>query len=252
MKRLLKLLIKTNQQTSIYFEKYFPQTKVFIIDTYNKITSSIINSKSNQLILDCGCGIKTTYSKFCDQTLKNKIIGFDLSIRAYENKDVDQVIIHDITKVSPFNVRSIDIITSSSMLEHLNEVESFIRHSSEILKKDGIFICLFANRFAPFAILNRLLPNKISKRLLYFFRSSMIDQGGQKGYYNKCTYYEIYRLLHKYNFVVTNSYFYYYQSFYFDFFFPLYFYSGIYELILKLLKNKILCSHMIITARKKE
>jgi len=250
MLTIIKFFVKINQRCSIFFAKYLPQTKPFIIDIYNKTVASYANAKRNQTIIDAGCGTKTTFVKFCKTSINNKIIGIDLSINAFENKDVDEVIITNLETDLPFSENSIDIISSSSVVEHLKDVETFVKNCSLILKPGGIFINLFSNRYAPFALLNYLLPEKISRKLLYFFRESMRTKRRYRVYYNKCTYNQFNQLLQKYNFEMVNTYFNYYQSFYFDFFFPLFIASAIYEIILSAVKNKNLCSHMIIIAKK--
>lgn len=246
----ISFLVRINQKCSIFIAKYLPQTKPFIVDIYNKIVADYANATCYQSIIDAGCGTQTSFAKFCNPINKNRIIGIDSSEQALKNNDVNETILVNLNNPLPFGNNSVDIITSSSVLEHLSDVGIYIKNCYRVLKPDGVFINLFSNRHAPFALLNRLLPVKLSRKLLYFFRPSMRTRAGHKAYYNKCTYDQFSQLLRKYNFKIVDFYFSYYQSFYFDFFFPLFIISAIYEIILSALKNKQLCAHMIIVAQK--
>ena len=98
--------------------------------TYEKIFHEFLNDKSPLSLLDFGCGVKPyqfILNKYC-----NKYIGIDV----VENPKADIIIDPD-TKL-PVGDDEFDIVLSSQVLEHVNNVSQYLNECYRILKKDGI------------------------------------------------------------------------------------------------------------------
>jgi ubiquinone/menaquinone biosynthesis C-methylase UbiE len=166
------------------------------------------------------------------------------------NKDVDEKRVADVTKCLPFARDEVNIITSRFVLEHLEDVEKFVSLSSRVVKQHGYCIHLFPSKFAPFALLNQLLPASVSRSKLL---SIYPDKRGGRGfvaYYDRCYYAALNRVFVKHGFRIVGARFSYYQSYYFAFFVPLFMLSCVYEIFLKALKAKNLSPYVIVVAQK--
>ncbi|MFX4261827.1 class I SAM-dependent methyltransferase [Pelotomaculum propionicicum] len=245
-------IILTNRKLCYKIQKYLPQAKINFSEKYVQLVTRYMNSKSNQIIVDVGSGKSCSYAKNKNMELNTKIIAVDISMdELIFNNDVDEKIVSDALDNLPFKNEEIDIVTSKSFLEHLENIEDFILQSRRVIKRGGLFIHLFPCRYAPFAIINQMLPNKIAKKLLYCIIPESKGISGFPAYYDRCYNSSITRLLEKYDFEIIESYFSYYQSPYFNFLLPLFLLSVIYEYLLLKTNAKNLSAYMIIVARKK-
>ena len=61
---------------------------------------------------------------------------------------------------------SVDLIMGRAVIEHLHDNASFLKSANRALREDGRLIVTFASKYAPFAVLNRILPRRISQWLL--------------------------------------------------------------------------------------
>jgi 2-polyprenyl-6-hydroxyphenyl methylase/3-demethylubiquinone-9 3-methyltransferase len=73
-----------------------------------------------------------------------------------------------------------------SVLEHLEDLCSFVGQSRRVLKDGGCCIYLFACKFAPFALLNQALPRGVSKRLLDLVFPDKKGILGFPAFYDRC------------------------------------------------------------------
>ena len=59
------------------------------------------------------------------------------------------------------------MLTSSSVLEHLPNVGGFLDEAARVLKEYAVMIHIFPGRYASFAVLNRVLPEHVKRRMLF-------------------------------------------------------------------------------------
>ena len=142
--------IKFNRNLYNKIARYFPQTSFNIWQYYHQQVKQNIADKYK--ILDIGGGKNCSFAgerkNFDDIT----IIALDVSEEELQyNHDVDLKIINDITSGQPIpeiENTSIDLVTSSSVLEHLKNLEAAVTEISRVLKPGGKFISLLPNKFA--------------------------------------------------------------------------------------------------------
>jgi SAM-dependent methyltransferase len=182
-----------------------------------------------------------------------KIVAIDVSRdELAHNRDVDAKLVADIVQGLPLRSRGVDLIVSRSVLEHLRQTEAFIQHASRVLKPDGYFIHLFPCKFAPFALINQLLPHRLSARIVHFFRPGSEGRLGFPAYYDNCYPSAMRSLLAKYGFEVRDVQLSFYQSTYFQSFLPLFLISVAYEMVVYTLGLNDLSAHVLVIARKKQ
>jgi SAM-dependent methyltransferase len=210
-----------------------------------------MNERPNQLVVDVGGGKSCPFAKYRRPGFGTRIVAVDVSAdEIEENRDVDETRTADIMQELPFEAGEVDMIVSRSVLEHLVDLEAFVANSARVLKPGGYFIHLFPGRFAPFAIINRMFPQRLSRRILFFLHPQTVGICGFPAFYDRCSYSALARLVESRGFEIEEQRMSYYQSRYFDFFFPLYLLSVGYELLARASGLSDLSAYVLIVARK--
>lgn len=239
-----------NRQLSLSMEKYLPHRGNNIFPYFEKMTVDLMQSPGKKVIIDLGAGKQTPFARKRKKE-EHLITGVDISWEDLQkNNDVDACVVAHVLEDLPFSDESVDLIVSRSFLEHLPDLDEFMRTSSRILKTNGICIHLFPCKFSPFALINQLIPSDLSKKILYRFYPQSQGVGGFPAYYNKCYFSAIKRLFAQHSYQIIESRVHYYQSSYFGFFFPLFLVSALYELVVWRIGIKNLSSYLLIVARK--
>lgn len=249
----LKAFIRANQRICNAIEPLLPHSRTNLFGLYIDTVSKRMNAKREQLIVDVGGGKSCPFSKYRLPELHTRIVCIDMSgDEMRHNNDVDEKRVADITRELPLEKGEADLVVSRSVLEHLLDVENFIELSAKGIKPGGHFIHLVPSRFAPFALINQLLPDAISRRILFFLRPESVGIGGYPAHYNACWHSALARLLPKHGFTVETIEVSFYQSEYFAFFVPFYLASALYELAVWKLGLKNLCAYLLVVAVRNE
>lgn len=249
---MIRKFININSKICSAIEKHLPQAKFRIFEFYIKtIGEKIELLKNNSSVLDVGAGKNCLFAKYKNKNFK--LIGIDISDdELMHNIELDEKIMADITKEIPLPTNSIDLVVSRSVLEHLSDLENFIKQTKNVLKPGGYTIHLLPSKFAIFALINQLLPAKISKAVINSFYPESLGICGFPAYYNRCYYSAIEELYKNNGFEVESIKTSYFQSQYFRFFMPFYLISALYESLVYKLNLKNLAAYLLIIARKKE
>src|SRR5262249_48012361 len=116
-----------------------------------------------------------------------RIVAVDVSedeIR--HNTDVDEARVGDIVRDLPFASGEVDMVVSRSVLEHLEDLDAFVAGAARVLRSGGHFVHLFPSRFAPFAIINRALPNWMGRRVMHLLHPRSVGINGFPAFYDRC------------------------------------------------------------------
>jgi ubiquinone/menaquinone biosynthesis C-methylase UbiE len=250
--RVLKAFFAANRKACRRLEAFLPQAKISIFDQYTHTVAGVVNGRPGPaVVIDVGGGKHCPFAHILNGAGKTTIIAVDISAGELKhNDDVDGKLVADIVHGLPFRSRSVDLITSRSVLEHIEDVGRFVRHASDVLKPDGYWVHLFPSKFAPFALVNQLLPKGASRALLEFVLPETKGICGFPAVYHKCYYSAIRNLLLKNGFELVDVQSSYYQSPYFDFCFPLFAVSAAYEMLVKLLGWRNLAAYLLVIARR--
>ncbi len=252
---MLKTSIQLNRDLSNTLAHYLPQAKTDIRKVYDKFVAQYMNAKNDQVIVDLGGGKGCSFAKYKGAGIDAKIIAVDICEEELKsNCEVDETRVADVVGPLPFQNEEADIVASRWVLEHLSDLDSFVVESKRILKKDGYSIHLGASKFAPFAVINKVLPNELSKKLLYFLGNRGFQHFNNSGFptfYDQCYYSAIKSVFEKNGFEIIDVQVSYYQSGYFSFFFPFFLVSALYEIFLKATKAHNLGAYILVVAKKK-
>jgi ubiquinone/menaquinone biosynthesis C-methylase UbiE len=210
-----------------------------------------MNARPNQLVVDVGGGRSCSFAALRRACSGTRIIAVDISEEEIRyNRDVDERRIGDVVNDLPFGDAEVDMIVSSSVLEHLKDLEAFVRTTARVLKPGGRTIHLLPSRYAPYALINRALPSRLSKRILYFLQPQVEGVCGFPAKYDRCYYSALVALFKSHGFEIEEVRLRYYQSRYFDFFVPAYLASVTYELFARATGARNLAAYLLIVARK--
>jgi ubiquinone/menaquinone biosynthesis C-methylase UbiE len=203
-------------------------------------------------VVDVGGGKRCSYGARRPSEGSVRIIAVDLSEESMEgNTDVDERRVADVVRAGlPFGAEEVDLVTSRSVLEHLQDVERFAAESARVLKPGGHSIHLLPGRFGLFALINAVLPHRVARALLFSLRPSMIGIGGYPVRYDRCSYRELKDVFERqgHDVHVEPSYF---GAQYFEFLFPLFAAVSAYEWACRALGLKQLAPRLLVVARKR-
>ena len=249
---MLHRFLATNRKACGRIQPYLPQAKKNIFVLYEEIVARHMNARAGQIVVDVGGGKSCKFARYRDPASGTKIIAVDVSEEDLNhNTDVDETRVADIMRDLPFDSEEADLLVSRSVLEHLEDLDSFVVNSERVLKRQGYSIHVFPSRFAPFALINRALPNFLGKKVLHFFISGSEGIQGFPAFYDDCYYSGIKGLLERRGFDVVDTRLGYYQSPYFNFFLPLFLTSAAYEMLVRALGIKNLAAYVLVVARKR-
>jgi SAM-dependent methyltransferase len=204
-----------------------------------------------ECVLDVGAGKEWPFSPSVKHR-NMKLIGFDIDLAEMaENALLDQKICGDACKCLGVADESVDLIMGRAVIEHLHDTASFLRSANRALRDDGRLIVTFASKHAPFAVLNRILPRRVSQWLLTHLVPGSSGVLGFEAYYDRASFGEFKESLNAAGFEVEEGYASYFSSGYYQFFVPLFVASLALEYLLYTFGNPRLASYFMFIAKKK-
>lgn len=213
--------------------------------------NELLDNSAVRRIADIGAGREWHFRHDTLTRYAQHLIGFDIDAdEMVFNRDLDEAIECDVTKGMPIEAASIDLMTISSGVEHFSDNRAFLAHAARVIKPGGRMIAKFPNRRAPFALLNRAIPNWLAQKLLYTLRPGSEGKLGFKAYYDRCLHSVFSDDARKAGFEVETSYVSCNSSEYFKFFVPLYLVSLAVDWLRAATGNKDLSSHMVFVLRR--
>jgi len=259
MKSLLKLLgrvfrafLNANIAICIWIESKLPNefTRSLLFQ-HEMICANLLNAGANKSALDVGGGHLCPYAHRRDTSLESHLVSLDILFEQVKNNELaDSKIVGDACGLVPLATQSMDVVTSRSVLEHLYDNDSFIEESFRVLREGGHSVHVFPCKWAPFAVINRILPNKLASWLVHTIYPNWQAECGFRVFYRNCDPESMASVFKSYGFEVEDVHLRYYQSIYFRFFVPFYCLSLLYDLAIWKLDLKLLACQMIIVARK--
>ena len=251
---LLARFIAANQRLSQATENRLSALfKRHIQTLYKFEVAELLNRRPGQIVLDIGGGKECPFLPFVDPRFGHLIIALDLSDEELRhNRQLDHKIVADAAAHGfPFRDGSADLVVSRAVVEHIRDNAAFFRNSAHVLRPGGIMVHAFLGRFAPFALMNQLLPNRLTRRMIDYLHPEWQEEGnyGFLAFYNRCYFSAIKDLLDRNGFTNARFNLLYYQSIYFNFFYPLFILMLLYDLIASMLGIRNLASGIIVTAK---
>jgi 2-polyprenyl-6-hydroxyphenyl methylase/3-demethylubiquinone-9 3-methyltransferase len=252
MKEFFRTLVDANTRVSIGLERYLPHARPNPFELYADRVAALFESETPLTIADIGGGRSCTFAHLRPRGNRSRIVAVDISADELAlNDQVDEKRVADVVERLPFADGELDAIVSSSLLEHLRDVDAFIESSARALKPGGRWIHVLPSKFAPFSIANQLLPRRLGRRVLFSLLPETQGKCGFRAYYDRCYYSALLALLERHGFEVEEVYVGYFQSWYLSFFLPAFLASALYELVIYKLGAKNLAAYLVVSARRR-
>ncbi len=202
-------------------------------------------------VLDVGAGKEWPFAP----SLKSQdmvLIGLDIEIAAMaENALLDQKVAGDACKSVGVADQSVDLITGRAVIEHLHDNASFLVNANRALREDGRLIVTFASKHAPFAMLNRILPQRVSEWLLSHLVPGSSGVLGFKAFYDRTSFREFRQSLSDAGFEIETEYASYFSCAYYRFFVPLFLAGLGFDYLCYAIGRPYLASYLMFVAKKK-
>lgn len=226
--------IDLNRRASRAIENRLPDLfKQHLHTIYKFRVADLINERRARVTLDVGTGKECPFFPFVRDPRLHVIVGVDCSEHELRhNADLDLKIVADAAGGLPFRDGSMDLVVSRSVVEHIKDNHAFFADCARVLRPAGTLVHTFPGKFAPFSLLNRMIPNALARWLLANLHPHWKDECGFIAYYDECYFSAIQKLLDRHGFSNYQFVFRYYQSIYYDFFFPLYAIMLLYDLVI--------------------
>lgn len=199
---------------------------------YRKLGTILLSHPKTKRVVDCGAGAAWQFPHYYKRWYDIHLIGLDIDAdEMVGNQTLDERIQCDVTDSIPVEPGSIDLFMVSSGVEHFKDNDAFLRNAYAALRPGGFLIGHFPGRFAPFAIVNRLLPKKAAKSLIGVSTSDDAEVLGFPAFYDR-THYSAFAAIAKRNGFAEIYYCPgFYSSYYAEFFFPLWIFSYAYDIL---------------------
>lgn len=220
---------------------------------YDWVARATLGLSGTNVVVDVGGGRSWHFGDAYRSNPKWKLIGVDIDPAELAlNPMLDEAIIADICDTLGVPDGSVDLVLCRAVVEHLHDTAAFLENVLAALRPGGRAVFVFANKWSPPMILNRIIPHKVAEKLLRALVPGTAGYGGFKAYYDKCSHGAFRRELRRLKFQIEYDYSSYYSSSYFQFFLPVHFVSILLDILRQSLSIKNLSSMNLFVVRRPE
>lgn len=156
----------------------------------------------------------------------------------------------DVTRKVPSALKSVDLITCYSGIEHFADNRAFLENAHAMLRPGGYMLAQFPGAWSPHAVLNRLMPERFSARLLRLLIPGSDEECGFKAHYDRTRYSQFRAMAESCGFEVDYHFPGYFSSAYFAFFTPFYLIHFVYDCLRFSIGWRDLASYNLFVLRK--
>ena len=226
-------------------------TKTHAYTKYSEAGTALLQREPIS-VLDVGAGKQWHFSPSLKGRNMN-LIGFDIDhAEMAGNALLDQQICGDACASLGVPDQSVDLIMGRAVVEHLHDTASFLQSANRALRDEGRLIVTFANRYAPFAILNRILPQRVTRWLLFHLVPGASEVLGFTAFYDRASFREFKQSLADAGFEIEEEYASYFSTSYYGFFFPVFVVGLGLDYLRYTLGNPRLASYFMFIAKKQK
>jgi SAM-dependent methyltransferase len=201
-------------------------------------------------VTDVGAGRRTRFAQALPAGCE--IVGVDVLAEDLEaNPALTTRVTRDVAAHGlPAEASGSAAVCSQYVLEHIPDLDAFAAAAFDALAPGGSVVQLFSCRRSLFATLNRLLPDSLSRRLLFSLRPESVDVGGFATYYDRTHPSAARAVFERAGFLDVRTETSWETSQYFEWLLPAFVALRLYESAARRLALEDLASYAILTARK--
>ncbi len=242
--------LDANRRVSTAVADLWPHQRRSLEARYNEDAAAAVLRRPGQLVVDVGGGKSLRYAGLL-RPGEAHVVAVDISAEELAgNTEVAETRVADVTERLPFEDAEVDVLTSSSVLEHLPDVEAFLDEAARVLKPGGVMVHIFPGRYAAFAVLNRALPEGLKRWLLYRLYPQTVGVCGFPAFYDHCTPSAMEKACRERGFEVKTTVRYYGSADYFTVFFPLFLLFLTWEIAAWAVGARDLAAQVLLEARR--
>lgn len=171
------------------------------------------------LVYDVGGGSRPFITVHDKNRLGLTVVGFDIDpaeLGAAPLGLYDRTVVADLCDFE--GVSEADVTICQATLEHVKDTSAAVRALASTIKPGGRIYIFAPSRNALFARLNRILPERLKRKLLFFFFPEKAKgHDGFKAYYDRCSPSEIEQLAVANDLVVEERFLFWTSSYFFVF-----------------------------------
>ncbi len=245
---VLASFIRANRAASDAFSRRFDGR----IDG-SKSVGDLIHSQlqPGMSLFDIGGGRLPAIDADMRAQLNLRVTGVDIDaneLAAAPPDTYDVTIASDIATLAGHDSEA-DLVYSRSVAEHVVDTTAMVRTIGRITKPGGLSVHFMPNRYAPFALVNVLLPVDLRRRLLFAIMPEAEERGVFPPYYNNTSPHAMEKQFRAAGFdqirVVA-----YYSSDYLAFFFPAHVVMVLWQNLMRVTRCRQFCETFTVIARK--
>jgi ubiquinone/menaquinone biosynthesis C-methylase UbiE len=242
--------VAANRRVAARVERLLPQARVNPSVLYSELVRArMARLGPGAVVLDVGGGRRCAFAGVVPAGVR--LVAVDSSERELAlNADVCEKVVADVCDRVPFPDASVDLVVSKHVMEHLPDTVSFVRESARVLKPGGWCVHFFPCRWAVFAVVNRLLPAGLARRVLAAVVPESAERERFRPVYDRCRAGAIRRVLEQAGFEGVRVRPGFYGSHYLGFFLPVYLAGACWELAATSLGALDLCAYLVVEARR--
>jgi SAM-dependent methyltransferase len=218
---------------------------------YRKLAAILLAHPEVKRVADVGAGKSWMFPVETKARFGLHLIGLEIDeAELSQNTVVDEHLLCDVTDTIPVDEGSLDLMMCYSGVEHFRDNQAFLHNAFRAVRPGGYVIAQFPSSLAPFAVLNRLLPERVARNLVHELVPGSSGECGFRAYYDGTRYTPFRRMAERAGFDVDYYYASYFSSDYFGFFLPLYFLSAAFDLFRFAIGVRDLSSYNVFVLRK--
>ncbi|MGJ4951792.1 class I SAM-dependent methyltransferase [Bradyrhizobium sp. HKCCYLS20291] len=228
---------------------HYHEANVFA--AYHKIGAILLSHPETRTVLDVGAGKQWHFPHHYKGWHGIRLIGLDIDgDEMAGNPLLDEKIEGDACEGIAVAPGSVDLVMISSGIEHFSDNQRFLDNAFAALRPGGYLIAQFPGRYAPFAVVNRLLPKAVTKKLLKTSMGETAEHLGFTAHYDRTNYSAFRNMVCQSGFQTVYHLPGYSSSTYLEFFVPFYLASYLYDSVLHAVGLRDLAAYNLWVLRK--
>lgn len=163
---LRQRFIQANSQLSARLDR---RRDAALYSRYDDDVASALRAlPAGAIVADVGGGRTCSFADRVPVDHDLTIVAVDVSAdELAANTSVDKTLLGDVSRHIPFADGEIDLLVSRTLLEHVSDVQGAARAMARVLKPGGQTLHLLPCRYALFAVVARVVPFDLAKRVLH-------------------------------------------------------------------------------------
>jgi len=244
--RLLRRFLDANTRLSARVDR---RKDAELYARYDAEVAAVIEQlPAGALVVDLGGGRECSFASHLS-TNGVRVVAVDVSAdELARNTSVDETRVGDAARHLPFHDAEVDLLVSRTLLEHVDGVDAAAKNIARVLRPGGRTLHLVPGRYALFAVIARVVPFDVAKKLLHLLVPSARGVVEFEVFYDRTYPQALERVFTEAGFREVEAECTWDQAGYFHAIFPAFLLVLLYQRVVGMLRIRALASYMIVRA----